>query len=168
MADVTIYDDISKPNTEVIDETKAAEVEGIKEETKEDVKDINEKVDEKIKEIEQAKTELNEDRVIFETRKAVEDMKNEILDEIAYTRDKIEEKSDEIRDETENTIDESEVETIVENAVENAELDKETEEKPKRVNPLIIACVAVASIALAVIACRPKQNEQGEENPYGY
>ncbi len=168
MADVTIYDDISKPNAEVIDETKAAEVEGIKEETKEVVTDINEKVDDKLKEIEQAKTELNEDRVIFETRKAVEDMKNEILDEIAYTRDKIEEKSDEIRDETENAIDEGDVETIVENAVENAELDKETEEKPKRVNPLIIACVAVASIALAVIACRPKQSEQEENNSYGY
>ena len=77
MADVKIYDDISVPEqveeiTEKIDDIKTDDV-------KEDIKDIEEKVDDKLEEIRAEKTELNEERVIFETKKALEEMKNEII-----------------------------------------------------------------------------------------
>ena len=137
MADVKIYDDISVPEqveeiTEKIDDIKTDDV-------KEDIKDIEEKVDDKLEEIRAEKTELNEERVIFETKKALEEMKNEIID----------------------------VNTAIENASENEKLDSETEEKPKKVNPFLIGAVALGAIAVAWLMCKPKEKDEGGTE-YGY
>ena len=165
MADVKIYDDISVPEqveeiTEKIDDIKTDDV-------KEDIKDIEEKVDDKLEEIRAEKTELNEERVIFETKKALEEMKNEIIDEVVYTRDKLEEKTEEIKDVTEDTLDETDVNTAIENAIENEKLDSETEEKPKKVNPFLIGAVALGAIAVAWLMCKHKEKDEGGTE-YGY
>ena len=167
MADVKIYDDISAP--EQVEEITEEKINDIKtDEVKEDIKDIEERVDNKLEEIKAEKTELNEDRVIFETKKAIEDMKNEIIEEVAYTRDKLEEKTDEIKDVAEDTLDEEDINTAIENAVENEQLDKETDEKPKKVNPFLIGAVAFGTILVAFIMCRPRNKENEEGSSYGY
>lgn len=167
MADVKIYDDISAP--EQVEEITEEKINDVKtDEVKEDIKDVEERVEDKLEEIKAKKTELNEDRVIFETKKAIEDMKNEIIEEVAYTRDKLEEKTDEIKDVAEDTLDEEDINTAIENAVENEQLDKEADEKPKKVNPFLIGAVALGTILVAFIMCRPKNKDDEEGSGYGY
>ena len=67
-------------NEDVKDETKDEIKDEKIEDVKDDVKTVDEKVEKKLDEIKAETAELREEKIIYETKKAIDELKSDVLD----------------------------------------------------------------------------------------
>lgn len=148
-------------NEEVKDEKKDEIKEKKIDDVKEDVKTVDEKVEKKLDEIKAESAELREEKIIYETKKAIDELKTDVLDYMDDLKDDL--KNDELT-EIANTTDSDILEervTVLEN--KNAEDEEKVEENiPDKKHKIISLCAIFALVGVALL-CFIKEKKKGDE-----
>lgn len=149
-------------NEDVKDETKDEIKDEKIEDVKDDVKTVDEKVEKKLDEIKAETAELREEKIIYETKKAIDELKSDVLDYMDDLKEDL--KNDElteIADSGDTDILEERV-TVLEN--KNAEdEEKKEEEKPDKKHKFISLCAIFGLVGIALIYFIKEKNKGDEK-----
>ena len=149
-------------NEDVKDETKDEIKDEKIEDVKDDVKTVDEKVEKKLDEIKAETADLREEKIIYETKKAIDELKSDVLDYMDDLKEDL--KNDElteIAESDDNDILEERV-TILEN--KNAEdEEKKEEEKPDKKHKIISLCAIFGLVGIALIYFIKEKNKGDEK-----
>lgn len=149
-------------NNEEVKDEKKDEIKDEKiEDVKDDVKSVDEKVEKKLDEIKAETAELREEKIIYETKKAIDDLKSDVLDYMDDLKEDL--KNDElteIANSADNDVLDERV-TVLEN--KNAEdEEKEEENIPDKKHKIISLCAIFALVGVAIL-CFIKEKKKGDE-----